>query len=122
MNASQLRKIYGENVDEIMQDMNPLAVAERFYFNSKKKSLFCYSVNAILDVIKRKMCFRSTFNSHYNICAKYLEITCPYCTEKMRVIGGGGSGDTCTTNYRCRCGAECSISTPESGISFQPGK
>lgn len=121
MKADDLRKFFGDDpVNEV--EVNPLRVAETYFFNSKNKSIFGYAARAIMEVIRLKLPFYSTFNSHYTMASRFIEVSCPYCTRKMRVVNGGGSGNSCNVQYRCDCGSSCSISTPEDGISFNPAK
>jgi len=111
MYINDLRKHFKQETIDSCTYINPLQVAERQEFarfarNEEKD----YRQRAIDFVVGEKLPFSSTWNSLYEICKKFIKVSCPYCQGETECNGGGGSGDSYTVNFSCcKCTARVSL-------------
>lgn len=121
MNRQELLKHFDDlTIDDSIQ-LNSLTVAIRQEFNRKN----CLGTSkdfrnqAIDFVVEKKLPFQSEINCFYDLCKRFVKITCPYCNGETKVTDGGGSATSHSVTYRCNsCNAYATIHGPHDMLSF----
>ena len=74
-------------------------------------------------LVESKVSFVSNANILYNLMKRYVKVECPICHAPMVGSGGGGSGDSFSTNYRCeKCYITISLSLCHDGFELRGQK
>ena len=122
MDVNKLREKYPTEVHNYQNNdsINPARLFEHYYFNQpwseEKKD---YRDTAIDKCIEEKLSFESTDNNIFELCKRFVHVTCPICGSVLEGSGGGGTCDNYHIDYRCKCGFKASLNMHTEGISFE---
>ncbi len=106
MKVAKAVKIFGQRIiDE--EYVVPIELAEHRFFGSGCSGN--YRVEAIKFCVEKKLPIENTNNNTYELVPMFIKIKCPYCNGTPKLTSGSGCGESHTNHYRCKCGAEVSL-------------